>query len=624
MYDRRADAAHIDRVVRQMQRVLDVPSVTYTVQRAAGTGIGCVNVVRGTAGASVARDFQRGVWLMLDGEIYSADGLRTGDVAEGDPAAVCLAGYLNEGEAFVRHLNGQFNLIVYHEVEGTLLIATDRYGYRPLFLAQEGSRLLFATEMKAIIVALEAVPRPDEIGVLWLAGAGRLFGDRTWLEPIRVVDPGTIMTVSERGASRRRYFQLRFSAPARATSLDDFADGFAAALDRAATRMTQGPGRVGVTLSGGLDSRAALLALSRHDRLTAACTFGDPSSRDARYAQQLASIAGVPHVQWRYAPGYLGRVLVPIVWRTEGLVPFAWTQYTSLNFHAEIEARLDVLVYGHCGDALTGAHLRPDLILARSRRQLIDRIVGHHQQSPAAMLERVFNPRFYRHAAPAALDALRATFSDIDQETLGDVADVWDMEHQQRRGPFHSSTLDRYRFEVRTVFLDNDLVDHLLQAPLRWRFQQLAYKRMIVTAFPAAVHVPWAYTDRRIRPDMISDLADVGWNFVRKRLRRGWARVTATSAALPGESFRELAADLRAAPDVAQAIRDFVTCPCFPDDIFDRDGIADIVQRHWERRENHAHLVIMLATFATAWRLLLAERPATMPAEAQPPTNTGA
>jgi asparagine synthetase B (glutamine-hydrolysing) len=626
IYDPRAAALEIETILQRMHRVLDVSSVAYTVQGVTGKGVGCLNLVRGACRGRLppARDEQCGVWLVLDGELYNADELRgrlgpqvtAGEAA--DPAALCLALYLREGEAFVRRLNGQFNVVVYHETECVLKIATDRYGYRPLFVAPAGARVFFATEMKAIIAVLDATPSADPIGVLLLAGTGRLFGDHTWLDPIRVVDPGTIVEITERGMTSRRYFHLRFRAPPRTLSLDDYAAGFAAALRRAAARVTAGPRRVGIALSGGLDSRSALLALDPQRTPVVAYTFGDAASRDVRYAQQLAACTGVPHLHLSYEPGYLGRVLSPVVWRTEGLVPFAATQFTSLHFHRRLAARMDVLLYGHCGDALTGAHLRPEVLLARSRDRLIERLLLHDRQVAEDTLRRIFNPSFYRRHTPDVLEAVRATFTGIEQETPADVADAWDTEQRQRRGVFHSPTLDRYRFDARTPFLDNDVVDHLLQAPPRWRFQQLAYKRMIVTAFPQAATVPWAYTGRPIQGRSGADLAQVGWNYVGNRLKRDWARFTSNHQALSPRAFRNLAADLREAAGVAQAVRDFTRSPWFPGGIFDRGGIEDVVRRHWELGEDHTHMVIVLATFATAWRLFLADRPVAMPADAEP------
>ncbi len=449
--------------------------------------------------------------------------------------------------------------------------------------------------------------------------AGRLFGDRTWIEPIRVADPGTIVQLSAHGVSTQRYYRLRFRPVPQGFSLNESVERFGTALTRAARRVAAGSDRIGVPLSGGLDSRSALLALGRGPGHVVAYTFGDPASRDARYAHQLAACTRVPHLNLAYQPGYLDHVLSPIVWRTEGLVPYATTQYGSLHFHHQISAETDVLLYGHCGDALTGAHLQPGYFLARSREQLIRRIYRGLAECSDAALQHTFNPGFYRRYVVEAFDLVRSTFADLDQDAPADVADSWDMEQRQRRGTFHSTTLDRYRFGVRTPFLDKDLVEHLVQTPARWRFEQIAYKRMIVRTFPWAARVPWAYTGHRIRGHRVTDLAALGWNYLHTRVRSSCTRSLGNHARLPGDQFRNLATELRAAPAVAAAIRAFTRESYFPDDVFDRRGIDDIVRRHWEAGENHTHLVTMLATLATAWRLFLWEQPLAMPSEAQPP-----
>ena len=55
-----------------------------------------------------------------------------------------------------------------------------------------------------------------------------------------------------------------------------------------------------------------------------------------------------------------------------------------------------------------------------------------------------------------------------------------------------------------------------------------------------------------------------------------------------------------------------------PDDVFDRAGIEEILVRHWDRHEDHTHLVTQLATHSTAFRLLASGSPL-VPPEAAPP-----
>lgn len=619
VYDPGAEAADIERDLARMQHVLELPSLPLRVEIARAAGAGCVLLDHcAEHGASwVAHDDSRGLWLMFAGELYARDELRArledGAESSDSDARLCLQLYLRDGEDFVRHLNGHFTIIVYREAERRLAIATDPFGYRPLFLATCGSRLLFASEMKAILAAFDATPTVDAIGLLQLARQGWPLGERTWLEPIQLAAAGTWYDITPSAMRRQRYFRFRFRRGT--SSLSAYVDGFGDTLRRAMQRVTAGAGRIGIALSGGLDSRSLLLAADRcPDQPLIAYTFGRPDSRDVRYAAQLARIANVAHLRLTYEAGYLSRLLEAIVWRTEGLLPFSEATFTSMHFHDTLAQRVDVVLYGHAGDALTGAHLPQRVLLWRSRDRLIERLFREANRVPEVMLQRVFRPSFYRRFAPDLFDALRATFADIDQEELADVLDVWDIENRQRRGTFASTAVERYRFGVRAPFLDRELVDHLRQAPPIWRLQQLAYKRMIATAFPHAAAVPWAYTGARLRTGRLADFAALASSYVHRRLcqSKPWGMSTP-------QAFRDLGADTRGDHRLAHTIREFAASSSFPGEVFDRRGIEDVVQRHWVDREDLTHLVSMLATFAAAYRLLLWQQPCAIPAEAVPP-----
>ena len=623
IYDVRADANAIGSTLAKMARVLDIPSVHYTVYRAIGRHSGCVNLLRGVAAnlSQPVTDDQGGLWLMLDGELYNGDELRQRlrqqeqDCAALDDAALCLALYRAEGESFVGLLNGQFNIVLYRGDDHSLLVATDRYGYRPLFVAGSDTRLLFAVEMKAIVAALDRTPEVDGIGLLQIIREGIALGERTWLAPIHVLDPGTIVKATPKGIQRRRYHKVRYHEGARRMSAAAFVEEFGAKLRCATQRLVRRPDRIGISLSGGLDSRSVVLSIPPSRLPIPAYTFGYPESRDVLYARALAELLGLRHLQLALDPGYLHRVVTPAVWRTEGLLPF--TSTTSIYFHNRIASAMDVILNGHCGDALTGSHLRPHMMLGCSRAQLIERMFRGRQLVADDDLRRVLNPTFYNRYAPSLFEAMQATFADIDNEEIPNVADAWDMENRQRRGTFHSPSIDRYRFEQRTPFLDNELVDHLLTAPPRWRFQQQAYKRMILSAFPQAAHIPWAYTGKPLTASPSLELARIGWNYGIKRVRSLLSRRKRNGSYL-AEDFRDLGAEFRRDRRIAQVILDFAAHSSFPADVFDRRGISEVVERHWRAGQDLTNLVAALATVATAYRLFVFDPPVTMPSEADP------
>jgi len=245
--------------------------------------------------------------------------------------------------------------------------------------------------------------------------------------------------------------------------------------------------------------------------------------------------------------------------------------------------------------------------MQRSVTGLIERTFRDYTLAPDPLLKRVFNASFYRRHADALLDAMRESFAGIEGDTVADIANVWDMENRQRRGTFSSCALDRYRFAVRAPFLDNDVVDHLRRAPLRWRILQLGYKRMIVQSCRESARVPWARTGRQLHTTLVSDFVQQGWNYLARHLLH---------PDVDPRLFRDLAQDTRSDRVLMQSLTDFVQHPHFPGDVFDRAGIEDVVQRHWGRRGDLTHLVIMLATFATVWRLFIYASTPAVPAVA--------
>jgi len=609
MYDPDASRLDIECRLERMRRTMEAPGRPARVEAMIAEGVGCVLLGHSRLKTPwVARDERHGLAIIVAGELFGRDARDSGTDESASDADLCLRLYTRDGADFVRRLNGHFNVFIYRASERRLSIATDPFGYHPLFVAAHGRRLLFASEMKAILAVLGSAPAIDGVGLLELVRHGWPLGDRTWIEPIKLAPPGTWYELTPTGMQQRRYFRFHFHHTPGTASLPEYVEALGDKLRRAMERAT-GTARIGIALSGGLDSRALLLAAQGHDQPSLAYTFGDAQSPDVRGARELARIAGIPHLHLTYTPGYLGRWLASIVWRTDGLLPFSEATFTSMHFHDTLAAHVDGIIYGHAGDALTGAHLPNGAPLWRSTDRVIVHVLRRYNRVPERLLQRVFRSEFYQRLKPDLYESLRASVAGIEQDDGLDILNVWDMENRQRRGTYASAAVDRGRFRVCAPFLERDLAAHLAHAHPLWRLQQIAYKRMIATGFPHAAAVPWAHTGSRLRSQRGADFALQARGYVQRRL---WP------AAARRNAFRDLRADTRADPQVAHVIREFAASSSLPDAIFNRAGIADVVHRHWEAGEDLTHLVSMLATFASAYQLLLWQRPAAPPPEALP------
>ncbi len=110
------------------------------------------------------------VWVVLNGEIFNYVELRSELEARGHrfrtrtDTEVIVHLYEEVGEAFVDHLNGQFAIGLWDSEEKRLILARDRAGIVPLFFAESKGRLLFASEVKALLPLLggpASIPWPS-------------------------------------------------------------------------------------------------------------------------------------------------------------------------------------------------------------------------------------------------------------------------------------------------------------------------------------------------------------------------------------------------------------------------------------------------------------------------------
>lgn len=142
------------------------------------------------------------------------------------------------------------------DADGGLRLAADRYGFRPLFYLEARGLLLFATHLRGL-AALAPLPGFDEGALLHYYNFGVTPNDRTLLDGVRKVPPGSMLAV-ERGAVRvAPYFRLgKLRDPgafADATE-EDLCREIDERIGRAVERRAAGGGTIGVALSGGVDS----------------------------------------------------------------------------------------------------------------------------------------------------------------------------------------------------------------------------------------------------------------------------------------------------------------------------------------------------------------------------------
>lgn len=549
-----------------------------------------------------------GPLMFVDGEIYDVAGLPPGGPAVGAGGgrlARCLELFTRDPVAAARRLDGSFNLAYYDPRRRLLHLVSDRLGSRPLYYRDSGGTLYFALEQKAILAALDGAPRFDELGVLELAMFGHQLGDRTVFDGISVLPPASILTASAEGVTLTSYWRAAYRCH-HSTGRDaaaEFAQRFVAATRR---RSVGRRAPLGIFLSGGLDSRCVAGALASAGAPVTAVTFGDESSRDVRFARQIASRLGFAHHTYAHPGRDLAVTLPRMVWRTEGTLAFP--ECMSIEFHRHIRQDARLIFNGHLGDVLTGGHLLPELFWLR-RSDLADHILRKRSLISPERLRALCVPGQFDALYHRLTSSIEDGLNRFDEDRTALLYNLWDLDVRQRRYTQATPAVDRYVLEQVSPFVDNEVVEFCLGLPIRELFGQRCYLGAILDAFPACADVPWTRTGHAIEHNHALRMLRLGGQSALRKARRMLRIGVDEHAPWCPDGIRS--GTLRA---IAQA---YLGSDAFPDQVFDRNAAQSVIDHHFDLGENRVEEVGVLLTLATVSRLLCGDLRA-VPAEAQP------
>jgi asparagine synthase (glutamine-hydrolysing) len=247
----------------------------YHVDAAAAPAAGLVHRRLSIIDLSTAADQPLGnedgsVQVMLNGEIYNFRELRPGLAArhtfrsQGDTEVIAHL-YEERGEEAIAALDGMFALAIWDAQRRRLVLARDHFGKKPLYYWHDARRLVFGSEIKALLAAGVGVEMAEENLGEYL-GFGYVPTPRTLFRGIHKLPPASFLVVDAGGvAAPRSYWDLRFPPRGEAArvSLRDAADRVRDLLFAAVRKRLVADVPLGLLLSGGVDSAAVAAIMAR-------------------------------------------------------------------------------------------------------------------------------------------------------------------------------------------------------------------------------------------------------------------------------------------------------------------------------------------------------------------------
>jgi len=242
------------------------------------------------------------VAVVQNGEIFNylelAAELRAQGVAlkSASDTEVILRLYEREGIHCLRRLNGMFAIAIADAREDALYLARDRIGVKPLVLHDDGQRMLFGSELKAILAA--GIPRRVDLeAVQHYLSFNYIPPPWTIWQGVRHVMPGTWMKFHRGGVQTERWWRLADQRE-QDHRFEDWAEEFLALLDDATRIRLRADVPWGAFLSGGVDSSTIVALMARHVERpvrTFCIGFDDPRFDESAYAAEAARRFGCAH-----------------------------------------------------------------------------------------------------------------------------------------------------------------------------------------------------------------------------------------------------------------------------------------------------------------------------------------
>lgn len=185
-----------------------------------------------------------------------------GDSGQISPSKTAMLGYRRSGIAFVRELEGAFALAVYDKSKRRIVLARDRFGIKPLYFHFDRSRLVFASEIRAILGSGYVTAQLDTRAAADYLTFQLPLANRTFFHGIQSVPPATALVFEDRKVTEKRYWQILFQP--QDGSVDTYAQQARMVLNEAMATLDL-PVPKGSHLSGGLDSSIIALLLAQNN-----------------------------------------------------------------------------------------------------------------------------------------------------------------------------------------------------------------------------------------------------------------------------------------------------------------------------------------------------------------------
>lgn len=358
------------------------------------------------------------VWVLLNGEIYNYPELRRQLLQNGhrfsttsDTEAIVHL-YEDVGEDVFAQLRGMFAIAIWDARQRKLLLARDRVGKKPLFYAADKFRILFGSELKALLAGDSLSREMDPEALSDYFSFGYIPAPKTIYRAVRKVLPGHYVIASDGGIREKKYWDLSFEQTESRTEAE-WCEILRHQVCEATRIRLASEVPLGAFLSGGVDSScvvAMMSHLSKSSVTTCSIGFEEREFNESEYARHIAEHFQTDHYEQIVRP-MATEIMDKLVWHYDE--PFADSSAIPTYYVSHVARQKVTVALGGDGG---------DENFAGYRRYYFDQLENRLRSFvPLGLRRTVFAPlgRWYPALAWAPrIFRGKATFQSLSRQPL--------------------------------------------------------------------------------------------------------------------------------------------------------------------------------------------------------------
>lgn len=438
--------------------------------------------------------------LVYNGEIYNHRELRAELETAGywfrsnSDSEVVLYALAHWGTDALLRFNGMFALALWDRKQQHMLLARDRYGIKPLYVAQQGNSISFGSEQKAILALPDFQRRLNKPALLEYFTFQNIFTDQTLLESVHLLPAGHFALIDstrpQTGLQWTRYWDYHFAEPMTRGDRREYVEELTRLFRQAVNRQLISDVELGAYLSGGMDSGSitAVAAQAFPNLKTFTCGFDLSSASgielafdEREKAEAMSARFKTEHYEMVLKAGDMERCLPAVAFHLEE--PRVGQSYPNY-YAAKLTSKfVKVVLSGSGGDELFGGY--PWRYYRAAKSQNFESYVDAYYQYWQRLVSNT---------------ELKAMFAPV----WGDVQGVWTRDIFRDVFATHDNRLERpedyinhslyfeaktflhglfvvedklsmaHGLENRVPFMDNDLVEFAMRCPVGFKINNFA------------------------------------------------------------------------------------------------------------------------------------------------------